>query len=82
MFNKSRHLKKHGFNNYMVEEKDEISKGGDEFFTPLEESDFDTTWLQSSLVNKYSEKNAFIITKISDEERQNCYFVATCVPFL
>lgn len=47
-----------------------------------EENDFDTIWLQTSMVNKYSERNAFIITKISDEEKQNCYFVATCVPYL
>ena len=53
----------------MIEEKLESTNGVDEFFTPLEESDFDTTWLQSILVNKYSEKNAFIITKITEKEK-------------
>jgi hypothetical protein len=33
-------------------------------------------------VSKYSEKNAFIITKITEQEKQNCFFVATCVPYL
>ena len=53
----------------MEEERDENTQKGDEFFTPLEESDYDTTWLQTSMVSKYSEKNAFIITKITEEEK-------------
>jgi hypothetical protein len=66
-FNKTEHLIKNcGVPEDEIEMQPKEEDG--HFFKRLPKQELETTWYQTCLVDNYSEKNAFIINKISPEE--------------